>query len=149
MKLAFIGLMMMFLAASCCPRTAVTRDTHDSVVVQVKERSFSVQDSLKIFIKNDSLIQTKSFEGILEKILERDGRRDTILINYKFPENRISVEYKTLPDTTRHETRTEKTSETKLIERPWHEPFVYVGIGVIGALILAAIIFLIIKFKII
>mgnify|MGYP000110392403 CR=1 FL=1 len=74
-------------------KTELIRDT--ITIVKPKEPIIAKEIIPKIIYRKDTVLITKPFEAKIDTII----KHDTILISYKFPENRFSYAFKPKPDT--------------------------------------------------
>lgn len=131
-KIVLIMVLLLFVV-SCCQRPAITKIERDTISITVKERAFSLADSLKIKVVSDSSINIKPFIGELTKAI---NQKDTVLIKYFYPQNRIELKYITPPDTSRREVKERKEIQTITRSRAWWEIPLFISIGIALVLVL-------------
>ncbi len=113
------------------PEVIEIRDT----VVEFKPSEPIVVEKIKAEIryKTDTIIQTKPFVARIDTV----ALRDTIIAEYEFPENTMSLAIYSPPDSTKH-FRTAVIRTVKK-EAPWWEAPAYVACGAALGFIISSI----------
>lgn len=139
---AAVGFVLVFLSGCTSTKTATLKETRDTTLSSITDRSFSVKDSF--YLKFDSL-GFKEFGFINAPIARLSGNQidyDTMKMTYDFKNNIIKAEYKTKPDSIFKETITRDKTETIILPRPWSEILTYVLIGLAISSLVTGLIYL-------